>query len=96
MVVEILKSIIEAEAKASDVLRDAEKQVRKIDERNYADIQKLRDDMNSETGKAIRKLEQEVLGNPSADITASISTPTNQKIQDAKAFIVNSIIRGAV
>ena len=96
MVGEVLKRIAEAEAKAADVLKDAEKQVRKIEERNYAEIQKLHDDTNLETGKTIRVLEQEALGKPQADITVSITTPSKQKIESAKAFIVNSIIGGTL
>ena len=95
MVGGILERITEAEAKAADVLKDAEKQVRKIEERNYADIQKLHDEMNAETNKTIRELEQEALGNkPTANIVVSITTPSNKKVQDAKAFIINYIIGG--
>jgi len=94
MVGEVLKRIIEAETEAANFLKDAEKQVRKIEERNYADIQKMRDDMNMDTNKIIKALEQEALGS-GANITASVATPSNQKMREAKDFIVNSIIGGA-
>lgn len=93
MIEEVLKRIIEAEAEAADILMNAEKQVRKIEERNYADIQKMRDDISMATSKMTKALEQEALGH-TANTTVSIAAPTNQKIRDAKDFIVNSIIGG--
>lgn len=94
MVDNVLKRITKAEAEAASILNDAEKAVRKIEERNYADIEKMRNDSILATTKEIKALEQEAVGNPEVGATVSLAAPTETRVKSAKKFIIDLIIGG--
>lgn len=96
MVEKFLKRIAEAETEASRVLKDAENAVRKIEERNYAEIEKLRNEMNMEIIKAVKEIEKAATANAEENITFSLSEPSQQKIKAAKEFIIDAIIGGTI
>jgi len=94
MLEEVLTRIKEAEAKAAEILAQAEKEIRKIETRNYANIQQMRDSINVKISKAVTDLEHEILKS-AEDAAASIEKPAKQIIQKAKDLVVSFVIGGA-
>ena len=93
MIGDVLMKISRAEAEADEICKHAERELRKIEARNYADIQKVRDEVSAKMAHAVKTMEQDALIRARA--TVSIENPSKQKIQSARDYIVSYIIGGA-
>jgi len=95
MIGEVLQSIAEAEAKAAAILISAEEEVRKIEARNYSMLQHVRDEMGLKISRAVKTMEEGARNQTTAAAPADEPLP-EQKIKQARDFIVDFVIGGAM